>query len=123
MDTGGRGLELYVHPASEQDRDGAPSVLNASRACFPFMERVFAGSVRAGERVAKATAIAVEIVRGLPDQVSVQVLPRRWVLECHLAWINRNRRLAYHCEGSRQQTSSCMRLRHAVDADSLVPIF
>jgi hypothetical protein len=66
MDTGGRGLELYVHPASEQDRDGAPSVLNASRACFPFMERVFAGSVRAGERVAKATAIAVEIVRGCP---------------------------------------------------------
>ena len=59
VDTDGRGLELQVHPASVQDRDGAPSVLKASRARFPFIEKVFADSVYAGERVAKATAIAV----------------------------------------------------------------
>jgi transposase len=37
--------------------------------------------------------IAIEIVRRLPDQVGL-VLPRRWVVERFLAWINRNRRLA-----------------------------
>ena len=46
---------------------GAPSVLKASRARFPFIETVFADGVYAGEQVAKATAIAVKIVRRLPD--------------------------------------------------------
>jgi putative transposase len=100
VDTDGRGLELQVHPASVQDRDGAPSVLKASRARFPFIEKVFADSIYAGEKLAKATAIAVEIVRRLPDQVGFQVLPRRWVVERFLAWINRNRRLAKDFEGS-----------------------
>ena len=100
VDTDGRGLELQVHPASVQDRDGAPSVLKASRARFPFIEKVFADSIYAGEKVAKATAIAVEIVRRLPDQVGFQVPPRRWVVERFLAWINRNRRLAKDFEGS-----------------------
>jgi transposase len=69
--TDGRGLELQVHPASVQDRDGAPSVLKASRDRFPF-----------------------------------QVLPRRWVGESFLAWINRNRRLAKDFEGSIPSTNA-----------------
>ncbi|MGH7070247.1 MAG: IS5 family transposase [Acetobacteraceae bacterium] len=100
VDTDGRGLELQVHPASVQDRDGAVPVLRASRARFPFIEKVFADSIYAGERVAKATVIAVEIVRRLPDQLGFQVLPRRWVVERFLAWINRNRRLAKDFEGT-----------------------
>jgi transposase len=100
VDTDGRGLELQVHPASVQDRDGAPAVLQASRARFPFIETVFADSIYAGEKLANATTIAVEIVRRLPDQVGFQVLPRRWVVERFLAWINRNRRLAKDFEGT-----------------------
>ena len=81
MDTDGRGLELQVQPASVQDRDGAPSGLEASRARLPFIETVFADSVYAGKKVANATVIMVEIVRKLADQVGFQVLPRRWVVE------------------------------------------
>ena len=91
VDTDGRALEVQVQPASVQDRDGAPSVLKASRARFPFIQKVFADSVYAGEKVAKATSIVVEIVRKLADQVGFQVLPRRWVVERFFAWINRNR--------------------------------
>jgi transposase len=54
---------------------------------------VFADSVYTGERLAKATTIAIEIVRRLPDQVGFQVLPRRWVVERFLAWINRAPRI------------------------------
>ena len=77
VDTDGRGLELQVQPASEQDRDGAPSVLKASRGRFPFVRTVFADSVYAGEKVANATAVVAEIVRKLADQAGFQVLPRR----------------------------------------------
>jgi transposase len=100
VDTDGRCLEMQVQEASVQDRDGAPSVLHASQARFPFVKTVFADSVYAGEKVATATSIVVEIVRKLPDQVGFQVLPRRWVVERFFAWINRNRRLAKDFEAT-----------------------
>jgi transposase len=52
VDTDGRGLVLQVHQASVQDRDGAIPLLRASRPWFPFVERVFADSAYAAERVA-----------------------------------------------------------------------
>src|SRR6202163_2296204 len=63
VDTDGRGLVLEPHPASVQDRDGGGPLLRASRGAFPFIKKVFADSGYAGDRVAKATVIAVEIVR------------------------------------------------------------
>jgi transposase len=61
VDTDGRGLVLEPHPASIQDRDGGRPLLRASRHIFPFIQRVFADSGYAGEKVVKATLIAVEI--------------------------------------------------------------
>jgi hypothetical protein len=69
VDTDGRGLVLEPHPASIQDRDGGGPLLRASRCIFPFIQRVFADSGYAGEKVAKATLIAVEIVRKNSHQV------------------------------------------------------
>src|SRR5476649_1430637 len=68
VDTDGRGLVLEPHPASIQDRDGGRPLLRVSRRIFPFIQRVFADSGYAGEKVAKATLIAVEIVRKNPDR-------------------------------------------------------
>ena len=90
VDTEGRALVLEPHSASIQDRDGAGPLLQASRSLFPFVERVFADGGYSGERVAKATVIAVEIVRKSPNQVGFAVQPRRWVVERFFAWINRN---------------------------------
>src|SRR6202166_614648 len=73
VDTDGRALTLQVHPASVQDRDGAVPLLQASRGSFPFIQRVFADTAYAAERVANATRIVVEIVRKLPDQVGFTV--------------------------------------------------
>ncbi len=100
VDTDGRGLVVEPHPASIQDRDGGGPLLNASRRSFPFVEKVFADSGYAGERVARATIIAVEIVRKNPDQVGFAVNPRRWVVERFFAWIGRNRRLAKDFEAT-----------------------
>jgi len=66
VDTDGRGLVLEPHPASVQDRDGGGPLLRISRRIFPFIQRVFADGGYAGEKVANATLIAVEIVRKEP---------------------------------------------------------
>lgn len=100
VDTDGRGLVLEPHPASIQDRHGGGALLRASRRIFPFIQRVFADSGYAGEQVARATLIAVEIVRKNPDQVGFAVNPRRWVVERFFAWIGRNRRLAKDFEAT-----------------------
>ena len=76
VDTDGRGLLVEPHPASIQDRDGGGPLMRASRRIFPFIQRVFADSGYAGEKVGKATLIAVEIVRKDPDQVGFAVNPR-----------------------------------------------
>jgi transposase len=100
VDTDGRALLLQVSPGDVQDRDGAVPLLRTSRRWFPFIDRVFADTAYASQRVANATRIIVEIVRKLPDQVGFAVLPRRWVVERFFAWISRNRRLAKDFEGT-----------------------
>ena len=100
VDTDGRALVIEPHPASIQDRDGGGPLLRASRGAFPFIQKVFADSGYAGERVARATVIAVEIVRKNPHQVGFAVNPRRWVVERFFAWIGRNRRLAKDFEAT-----------------------
>ena len=100
VDTDGRGLVIEPHPASIQDRDSGGPLLHASRAAFPFIAKVFADSGYAGERIAQATTIAVEIVKKKPDQIGFAVQPRRWVVERFFAWIGRNRRLAKDFEAT-----------------------
>ena len=78
VDADGRALLLVPHPAGIQDRDGAVPLLRVSRRFFPFIERVFADSAYAGDKVANAARIAVEIVKKLADQVGFVILPRRW---------------------------------------------
>ena len=94
VDTDGRGLTLQAQPASIQDRDGGGPVLRASQARWPFIERAFADAGYAGERMAKASRVVVEIVRKPAGQIGFAVHPRRWVVERFFAWIGRNRRLA-----------------------------
>lgn len=109
VDTDGRLLVIQVGPASVQDRDGAV-LLQASRRSFPFIECAFADSAYAGERVAQATSIAIEIVHKQRDQVGFAVHPRRWIVERCFAWLNRNRRLAKDFEATIAYAASVMLL-------------
>ena len=100
VDTDGRALTLDNHPANVQDRDGAPPLMRISRGRWPFVQLAFMDSGYAGDRVASATAIRVEIVRKPKDQVGFAVHARRWVVERFFAWIGRNRRLAKDFEAT-----------------------
>lgn len=64
-----------------------------SRRHFLFIEKVFAGAGCAGERVAQASRIVVEIVRKALGQIRFTVQFRRWVDEKFLGWITRKRHL------------------------------
>lgn len=88
-------MTVRVHSAAIQDRDGGKTVLQASRARYPFVERAFADGGYAGRLVKWAkekTHIVVEIVRRCPDADGFEVLRRRWVVERTFAWIIKNRR-------------------------------
>ena len=71
---------------------------------FPWLRHLFADSAYAGDkllnRLAKFGNWTIEIVRRMARAVGFEILPRRWVVERTLAWLNRNRRLAKDFEAS-----------------------
>lgn len=87
VDTDGRVLELLVHPADVQDRDGAVPLPTQSRRRHPFVKLAYANSAYNSPRVAAATLIGIEIVRKFADQTGFIVHPRRWVVERTFAWL------------------------------------
>jgi transposase len=52
------------------------------------------------EALAKFGKWTIEIVKRAADAAGFHLLPRRWVVERTLAWLNRNRRLAKDFEAS-----------------------
>ena len=76
-----------------------PSTIS-SRGCATL----FADSAYSGDKLLEALARfgrwSIEIVKRMADTVGFEVLPRRWVVERTLAWLNRNRRLAKDFEAS-----------------------
>lgn len=102
-DTAGNLLDGLVHPADIQDRDGAPALIERCRDAYPALARFFADGGYAGQKLETAIAhldrFAIEIVRR-SDVRRFVVLPRRWVVERTIAWLNRCRRLARDWEAS-----------------------
>lgn len=75
----------------------------ASAYTYPSLSRCFADGGYAGQKLATTIAhidrLVIEIVRR-SDAHRFVVLPRRWVVERTIAWLNRCRRLAKDWEAS-----------------------
>jgi transposase len=107
-------LNVVVHAADVQDRDGARLVLDRrTRRHFPFIERIFADAAYQGSAlaavVAKTGTWTLEIVKRNELHRFV-VLPKRWIVERTLAWISRNRRLARDFERYARTVAAFIRL-------------
>jgi transposase len=109
-DTIGFLVGAIVHPADIQDRDGAPRLLEAMRHTFPWLRHIFADSAYAGgklkDALAKIGTWTIEIVKRSDAARGFVLLPRRWVVERTLAWLNRNRRLAKDFEATVESSTT-----------------
>lgn len=98
VDTLGNLIEVVVHAANIQDRDGAMLVLyKLSETTKASIQKIWADGGYAGqlvEWVRENLDIVLEIVAKDPDQKGFKVLPRRWVVERTFAWLGRFRRLS-----------------------------
>ena len=98
VDTLGHLLEVVVHAANIQDRDGAKLVLTKlASATQEHLRRLWADGGYAGaliDWVHEHLDAVLEIVAKDPDLSGFHVLPRRWVVERTFAWFGRYRRLS-----------------------------
>ena len=115
-DTLGLIVGALVHAADIQDRDGAPDLLNAIRARWPWLRHVFADGGYAGDKLQAALADkgrwTLEIIKRSDTAKGFEVLPRRWVVERTFAWLGRCRRLAKDWEKSIASATAFLLIAH-----------
>lgn len=103
VDTEGLLIGVVVTPASVQDPIGAPDALEEAKAHAPTLRHLWADARYRGKLIDSAKQsleLTIEIVSREAGQKGFQVLPRRWVIERSIAWLDRFRRLARDWEAA-----------------------
>jgi transposase len=91
-------MQAIVHAADMQDRDGGVLLMSAMFGLYPFLLTLYADSGYQGETFqqgleAVCRQVNLEIVKRA-DLHRFIVLPKRWIVERTIGWLNRCRRLA-----------------------------
>lgn len=91
-------MQAVVHAADIQDRDGGVLLMGALFGLYPFLLKLYADSGYGGPQFQAGLSrvcreVNLEIVKRL-DKGCFVVLPKRWIVERTIAWLNRCRRLA-----------------------------
>jgi transposase len=91
-------MQAIVHAADMQDRDGGVLLMSAMFGLYPFLLTLYADSGYQGETFqrglkAVCSQVNLEIVKRA-DLHRFIVLPKRWIVERTIGWLNRCRRLA-----------------------------
>ncbi len=98
-------MQGAVTAADVQDRDGAIVLLAALFGLYPFLRKLFADSAYEGPLFEGALAgilphLETEIVKRSRQVTGFVALPKRWIVERTIAWLNRCRRLAKDFEAT-----------------------
>jgi transposase len=97
VDTQGLLLAAIVHAADVQDRDGGVLLMATLFGMYPFLLRLYADTGYQGQKFQQGLKrvcrqVNLEIVRR-SDAGTFVVLPKRWIVERTIGWLNRCRRL------------------------------
>ena len=116
VDTQGLLLHGIVTAADVQDRDGGLTLLASLFGLFPFLRKLFADSAYQGPIFHRALAdilphLETEIVKRSDRVTGFVVLPKRWIVERSIAWLNRCRRLAKDWETPQPQRTRLSQAR------------
>ena len=108
-------LHAIVHPADIQDRDGGILLLATLFGMYPFLKKLFADGGYQGPEFHTALTkllpqLETEIIKRSDQAKGFVVLPRRWVVERTIAWLNRCRRLAKDWENLNRVALAFLRL-------------
>jgi putative transposase len=108
-------LHAIVHSAGVQDRDGGIWLLATLFGQFPFLAKLFADSAYAGPIFHTALGevlpnVKTEIVRRSDRAKGFVPLPKRWIVERTIAWLNRCRRLAKDWENLNRSALAFLKL-------------
>lgn len=108
-------MHALVHPADVQDRDGGVWVMATLFSLYPFLLKLYADGGYQGpvfrealERVCRS--VTVEIVKRSDQAGGFEVLPKRWIVERTIGWLNRCRRLAKDWECRTRKALAFLRL-------------
>ena len=82
---------------------------------YPFLKKLFADGAYQGPQFQKPLVkclpyLQTEIVKRSDQTTGFVVLPRRWIVERTIAWLNRCRRLAKDWENLNRHTLAFLRL-------------
>jgi len=108
-------LHAIVHSAGIQDRDGGIALLETMKGLFPFLEKLYADSAYQGPIFAHRLAeilprLEAEIIKRSGHAKGFVKLPKRWIVERTIAWLNRCRRLAKDWENLNRNALAFLKL-------------
>jgi len=115
VDTLGLPIECQITLASVQDRDALEPLLKAVKAKSPWVEMSFVDGGYQGDEAQRAafeaSHIAITVVKRTDKEVKgFVVLPKRWVVERTLGWINRARRLSKDFEATMESALAWLQI-------------
>jgi transposase len=115
VDTEGLVLQVIVHAADIQDRDGGVLLLATLFGLFPFLRKLYADAGYQGAKFQNALKrvlrrVKLEIVKRSDAAKGFVVLPKRWIVERTIGWLNRCRRLAKDWENLNRKALAFLRL-------------
>jgi transposase len=114
VDTEGFVMAAIVHAADLQDRDGGVLLLATLFGLFPFLRKLYGDAGYQGPKFQHALKrvlrrVKLEIVKR-SDANGFVVLPKRWIVERTIGWLNRCRRLAKDWENLNRKALAFLRL-------------
>ena len=113
VDTQGLLMAALMHAADIQDRNGGVLLMASLFGTYPFLLKLYADGGYQGAKFQQRLArvcrgVNIEIVRRC-DTGKFVVLPKRWIVERTIAWLNRCRRLSKDWESLNRNALAFLR--------------